>query len=129
MALALVCDAGTSLAAGTEPDAGFLTGYLIEKSPAVDKRFVFVLILTSFSRHRVRDLGAPRALAMRAILICRFHWQAYVFGAFLIRTVCQMAARRNRVVDVTRSPALRSPQHLIAVSQGARNPWGRPRNG
>ena len=76
----------------------FLTGYLIEKSLAVDNIFVFLMIFTYFSvpeeqKQRVLVIGIIAAIVLRAILIfagafllAKFHWILYVFGAFLLLT-------------------------------------------
>lgn len=80
----------------------FLLGYLMEKSLSVDNLFVFVLIFNYFVvppayQRRVLSLGILGALVMRAIfigmgalLLSRFHWMTYVFGAFLVWTGFRM---------------------------------------
>jgi tellurite resistance protein TerC len=87
---------------GEKPAVEFLTGYLIEKSLSVDNIFVFVLLFSFFKvpdeyRHRVLFWGVIGALIMRAIfiavgavLISKFHWIIYLFGAFLIITGYKM---------------------------------------
>lgn len=78
------------------PDKGleFITGYLIEKSLAVDNVFVFVLVFSFFAtppiyQHRVLFWGVIGALLMRGVMIFlgaalieQFHWILYVFGGF-----------------------------------------------
>jgi len=80
----------------------FLTGYLIELSLSVDNLFVFVLIFSYFKvpskyQHRVLYWGVLGALVMRVamilagtVLINRFHWIIYIFGAFLFYTSVQL---------------------------------------
>ncbi|MEN9561023.1 MAG: hypothetical protein RIQ56_296, partial [Candidatus Parcubacteria bacterium] len=80
----------------------FITGYLIEKTLAVDNIFVFLLVFTYFSvpieyQKRVLMIGILGALVLRAImilagawLISEFHAILYVFGAFLVYTGIQM---------------------------------------
>lgn len=87
---------------GKQPAIEFLTGYLIEKSLSVDNIFVFVLLFSFFKvpdeyRHRVLFWGVIGALIMRAIfialgavLILKFHWIIYLFGAFLVYTGYKM---------------------------------------
>ena len=90
------------------PEAGnrigmeFLTGYLVEKSLAVDNIFVFLMIFSYFAvpeeqKQRVLVIGIIAAIVLRAILIfagalllAKFHWILYVFGAFLLLTGFKM---------------------------------------
>lgn len=96
--LALLFCLGIYYFQGSEAALNFLTGYLIEKSLSVDNLFVFLLIFTSLQvpkeyHHKVLLWGVLGALVMRAIfifagivLISKFHWIIYVFGAFLVFT-------------------------------------------
>jgi len=89
----------------------FLTGYLIELSLSVDNLFVFVLIFSYFKvpskyQHRVLYWGVLGALVMRVamimagtVLIDRFHWIIYIFGAFLIYTSVQMFREKETEIE------------------------------
>lgn len=80
----------------------FVTGYLIEKSLAVDNVFVWLMIFSYFAvpaelQKRVLLYGVLGAIVMRTImifagvwLIQRFDWILYVFGAFLVITGIKM---------------------------------------
>ena len=80
----------------------FLTGYLIEKSLAVDNIFVFLMIFTYFAvppafQKRVLMIGILGAIVLRTLMILagawliqHFHWILYVFGAFLVLTGIKM---------------------------------------
>ncbi|MBU4498894.1 MAG: hypothetical protein KKG40_01655, partial [Gammaproteobacteria bacterium] len=80
----------------------FLTGYLIEKSLAVDNIFVFLMIFSFFAvpaeyQRRVLIYGVIGAIVMRAVVIAagawlvqEFHWILYLFGAFLVITGVKM---------------------------------------
>ena len=80
----------------------FFTGYVIEKSLSVDNIFVIALIFAYFKipgmyQHRVLYWGILGALAMRgvfiaagAVLIAKFHWIIYVFGAILLFTAYKL---------------------------------------
>jgi tellurite resistance protein TerC len=91
----------------TEPDGpvaaiAFFTGYVVEKSLSVDNIFVMAAIFSYFGvppnyQHRVLFWGILAALVMRGVMIVvgvvlieRFHWILYVFGAFLILTAARM---------------------------------------
>ena len=79
----------------------YLTGFVIEKTLAVDNIFIFVVIFSFFRiprelQHRVLFYGILGALIFRAIFIAlgaylmQFMWVHYVFGAFLILTGVKM---------------------------------------
>ena len=80
----------------------YLTGYLLEKSLAVDNIFVFLMIFSYFSvpqayQKRVLMYGVLGALVLRSIMILaggwmlqQFHWLLYVFGGFLLLTGVKM---------------------------------------
>jgi tellurite resistance protein TerC len=110
---------------GGEAAGQYYAGYLIEKSLAVDNVFVFALIFSAFAvpreyQHRVLFFGVLGALVMRAgmiaggaVLIERFSWVLYLFGAFLVFTGVQMARHRNRQPDPTRSPVLAATRKVV----------------
>ena len=97
----------------------FLTGYLIEKALSVDNIFVFLVIFSYFSvpaayQHRVLFWGILGALVMRAIfiaagavLITKFHWIIYVFGALLLLTGVKLFVQRNEHMQPEKNPVLR----------------------
>lgn len=80
----------------------FITGYLIELSLSVDNIFVIAIIFKSFRiphkyQHRVLFWGILGAIVFRAgmiffgiMLIHKFSWMTYIFGAFLIFTAIKM---------------------------------------
>ena len=80
----------------------YLTGYIIELSLSVDNIFVIAMIFKSFRipqkyQHRVLFWGIIGALIFRGLtiafgvlLIEKFSWLIYVFGAFLIYTAYKM---------------------------------------
>ncbi|MCG9042230.1 TerC family protein [Laribacter hongkongensis] len=89
----------------------FLTGYLIEKSLAVDNIFVFLLIFNYFKvpaayQRRVLVYGVLGAIFMRAImialgavLVAEFSWVLYLFGAFLVFTGIKMMLPEKESAD------------------------------
>ncbi|PRZ27938.1 TerC family protein [Flavobacterium granuli] len=80
----------------------FITGYLIELSLSVDNIFVIAIIFNSFRipkkyQHRVLFWGILGAIVFRGImiyfgvlLINKFAWTTYIFGAFLFYTAAKM---------------------------------------
>ena len=106
----------------------FLTGYLIEKSLAVDNIFVFLMIFTYFAvppafQKRVLMIGVIGAIVLRTVMIllgswllAHFHWLLYVFGAFLIITGIKMWWAAGKESDISDNPALKLLRRLIPVS-------------
>ena len=96
----------------TEKTLEFVTGYLIEKSLAVDNVFVWLMIFTAFAipsglQRRVLMYGVIGAIIMRtamifagAWLLQEFHWILYVFGAFLIWTGWKMWRNHGEESDI-----------------------------
>ena len=107
----------------------FLTGYLIEKSLAVDNIFVFLMIFTYFAvppafQKRVLMIGIIGAMVLRTVMILvggwlltQFHWLLYVFGAFLLFTGVKMWWAANEEPDLESNPALRLLRKVLPVSQ------------
>jgi tellurite resistance protein TerC len=107
----------------------FLTGYLIEKSLAVDNIFVFLLIFTYFAvpsnfQKRVLMIGIIGAIVLRTVMILvggwllsEFHWVLYVFGAFLILTGVKMWWAAGKEPNLEDNPALKLLRRLIPVSK------------
>jgi TerC family integral membrane protein len=96
----------------------FLTGYLIEKSLAVDNIFVFLMIFSFFAvpaevQRRVLIYGVIGAIVMRAAMILagawlvqEFHWVLYLFGAFLVATGIKMLLFAGAEPDLNKNPVL-----------------------
>jgi tellurite resistance protein TerC len=107
----------------------FLTGYLIEKSLAVDNIFVFLMIFTYFAvppefQKRVLMIGIIGAIVLRSImilvgswLISEFHWVLYVFGAFLLLTGIKMWWAAGQEPDLESNPALKLLRKVLPVSK------------
>ena len=108
----------------------FLTGYLIEKSLAVDNIFVFLMIFTYFAvppdfQKRVLMIGIIGAIVLRTVMILvgawliqQFHWVLYVFGAFLIITGIKMWWAAGQEPDLETNPALKLLRRIMPVSKG-----------
>lgn len=96
----------------------FVTGYLIEKSLAVDNVFVWLMIFSYFAvpaelQKRVLLYGVLGAIVMRTImifagvwLIQRFDWILYVFGAFLVFSGIKMWLFAEASPDLSKNAAL-----------------------
>ncbi|MDW2646184.1 TerC family protein [Citrobacter sp. HN-141] len=103
-----------------DPQAlAFLTGYLIEKSLAVDNVFVWLMLFSYFSvpaalQRRVLVYGVLGAIVLRTImiftgswLIAQFEWLLYVFGAFLLFTGVKMALAKEDASGIGDKPLVR----------------------
>ena len=122
-------DVSGSTAVANEKALEFLTGYLIEKSLAVDNIFVFLLIFTYFAvppafQKRVLMIGIIGAIVLRTIMILagawlldQFHWILYVFGAFLILTGVKMWWAAGQEESLDDNPALKLLRKVLPVSK------------
>ncbi len=85
----------------------YISGYLIELSLSVDNIFIMAIIFASFKipqkyQHRILFWGILGAIIFRGlmiffgvILIHKFHWMTYIFGAFLIYTAGKMLFKKE----------------------------------
>jgi len=124
-----VKDTTGSTAVANEKSLEFLTGYLIEKSLAVDNIFVFLMIFTYFAvpsafQKRVLMIGIIGAIVLRTIMIlvgawllAQFHWILYVFGAFLILTGVKMWWAAGKDEGLDDNPALKLLRKLMPISK------------
>jgi tellurite resistance protein TerC len=106
----------------------FLTGYLVEKSLAVDNIFVFLMVMSYFAvpeeqRQKVLVIGVLGAIVLRALMIfagvallARFHWLLYVFGAFLLLTGIKMWYSAGKEPSLESNPALRFMRRHLRIS-------------
>lgn len=106
----------------------FMTGYLIEKSLAVDNVFVWLMLFSFFAiplelQKRILTLGVLGAIILRTVmifagawLITQFHWLLYVFGAFLLITGVKMWWFAEAKPDFAQNPVLLWLQKHVAIS-------------
>lgn len=102
----------------------YLTGYIVEKSLAMDNIFVIAMIFGYFAipakyQHRVLFWGIIGALIMRggmiylgAELIMSYTWILIVFGIFLILTALKMALIKSHS-DPGKNPVVRLAKRLF----------------
>ncbi|GIZ50381.1 TerC family protein [Noviherbaspirillum aridicola] len=107
----------------------FLTGYVIEKSLAVDNIFVWLMIFSYFAvpaeyQRRVLLYGVLGAIVMRTVmvlagawLISEFHWILYVFGLLLLATGVKMLVFADHEPDLEKNPALRWMRGHMKVTE------------
>jgi tellurite resistance protein TerC len=112
-------DASSGRELANEKALEFITGYLIEKSLAVDNVFVWLMLFGFFAvplelQKRVLVYGVLGAIVMRTVmifagvwLIAQFHWILYVFGAFLLITGIKMWWFADEKPDLANNPVIR----------------------
>lgn len=137
-------DATVGRQIANEQGLAFLTGYLVEKSLAVDNVFVWMLIFGYFSiplelQRRVLLFGIVGAIGLRTVLILagswligEFHWILYLFGVFLVITGIKMAWTKEQEPDLEKNPFVRwirnhypmteklEGEHFFVVRKGVR---------
>ena len=87
---------------GEQPALEYLTGFVVEKSLAMDNIFIIAMIFSYFAiplqyQHRVLVWGILGVIVLRGIMIAggaalveNFHWVLYIFAAFLVVTGIRM---------------------------------------
>ena len=126
--LAMVFAGGLAVLHSTHAALTFITGYVIEESLSVDNIFVIVLIFSYFRvpekyQHRVLFWGIIGALIMRGtfiglgtLLLSRFHWVLYVFGAMLVITGVRMAFKGDDDFKGDENPIVRMVRRVLPFS-------------
>lgn len=107
----------------------FVTGFVIEKSLAMDNVFVIAMIFTYFAiprqyQHRVLFWGILGVIVLRAIMIGvgatlveQFGWVLYIFAAFLILTGIKMWVTADKDYDVGASGTLQFIRKHLPVTE------------
>ena len=97
----------------------YLTGYLVEKTLAMDNVFVISMIFAYFAvpriyQHRVLFWGILGVIVLRAImigvgaaLVMQFAWVMYFFAVVLIATGIKMIVMMDKKPDLASNPVLK----------------------
>lgn len=108
----------------------FLTGYILEKSLAVDNLFVFVMLFAYFKvpdiyQKRVLVYGIFGALILRSImivigaaLVSQFHWILYIFGAFLLFSGIKMFTAGEDSGDIENNFIIKFLKRNFKITEG-----------
>lgn len=105
----------------------YYTGFLVEKSLAVDNIFIFIVVFTFFGipakyQHRVLFFGILGALFFRTIFIAlgsvlmEYHWLVVLFGVFLVATGIKILFAPEKPIDPEKNPVIRLLRKVIPVS-------------
>ncbi|MDP3678930.1 MAG: TerC family protein [Methylotenera sp.] len=107
----------------------YLTGYLLEKTLAMDNIFVFVMIFSYFAvplefQKRILVYGVLGAVVLRALmillgawLIAQFHWVLYIFGAFLLITGIKMFVFADHEPNLAKNPLLKWLRNHVRITE------------
>lgn len=103
---------------GAQSGVEYLTGFVVEKSLAMDNVFVIAMIFGYLAiprhlQHRVLFWGILGVIVLRAImiglgatLVSEYGWVLYVFAAFLIFTGIRMLMIGHEESDLSQNPVL-----------------------
>jgi tellurite resistance protein TerC len=105
----------------------FLTGFIVEKSLAVDNIFIFVVVFAFFAvpakyQHRVLFYGIIGALIFRAIFIAlgsvlmQYEWVVILFGVFLILTGIKMFFAPKKAIDPSKNIVIRTLKKFLPIT-------------
>ena len=116
-------------ALGAEPGLNYLTGFVVEKTLAMDNVFVIAMIFSFFAvprvyQHRVLFWGILGVIVLRAImiglgaaLVTHFSWVLYVFAAFLVATGVKMLLFAEAERPVGENPLVRLMKRRLNVTE------------
>jgi tellurite resistance protein TerC len=113
--------------AGERLGLEFLTGYIVEKSLAVDNIFVFVMVFQYFAiplayQHRVLFYGIIGALLFRALFIAmgsvlmQYHLVVVLFGIFLLITGAKMLWVPEKKIAPDKNPVIKLFRRIIPIT-------------
>jgi len=115
-------------AIATQKVGEFFTGYLLEKSLAIDNVFVWLMIFAAFAvnpvmQRKILLYGVLGAIIMRTVmifagawLVTEFSWILYIFGAFLLYTGVKMWQNHDDQVDPKQSGLYKFLQKYLRVT-------------
>ncbi len=114
---------------GQQSGMEYVTGFVVEKSLAMDNVFVIALIFGFFAiprnlQHRVLFWGILGVIVLRAImiglgaaLVTSYAWVLYIFAAFLIVTGVRMLWSADHELDLERNPVLTFIRNRLPVTR------------
>ena len=107
----------------------YVTGFVVEKSLAMDNVFVIAMIFAYFAvpriyQHRVLFWGILGVIVLRAIMIGlgativqQWSWVLYIFALFLIFTGVKMWIMAEKTYDVGNAPVLKWMRRRFNVTE------------
>jgi tellurite resistance protein TerC len=113
---------------GLQSWSEYLTGFLIEKSLAIDNIFVISLVFSSLSipnkyQHRVLFWGILAVIVLRGFfifigteLVTRFEWVLYLFAIFMIYTGIKMFFTPDQQIDIKNNKTLKWMRNHLPIT-------------
>lgn len=113
---------------GDQAGKEYLTGFIVEKTLAMDNVFLISLIFTYFAipplyQHRVLFWGILGVIVLRGIMIAlgatlvsQYSWILYVFAVFLIFTGVKMLFMGDKHPDIASNPLLKLMRRVFPIS-------------
>jgi tellurite resistance protein TerC len=107
----------------------YVTGYLVEKTLALDNVFIISMIFTYFAvpreyQHRVLFWGILGVIVLRAVmiglgaaLVMEFAWVMYLFAVILIATGIKMIVMMDSKPDISNNPVLKFLRKHLRVTE------------
>jgi tellurite resistance protein TerC len=114
---------------GSESGMHYLTGFVVEKTLALDNVFIIALIFSFFAvprkyQHRVLFWGILGVIVLRAImigvgatLVSQFSWVLYIFAAFLIITGFKMLWMADKEPELAGNPVVGFLRNRLNVTE------------
>lgn len=115
---------------GRQSGIEYVTGFVVEKSLAMDNIFVIATIFSFFAiprkyQHRVLFWGILGVIVLRALmiglgaaLVTQYEWVLYLFAAFLILTGVKMLWWGEHETDLSKNPLLGFLKRRLNVTEG-----------
>ncbi|ODN70589.1 TerC family protein [Methylobrevis pamukkalensis] len=114
---------------GEQSGIEYITGFVVEKSLAMDNIFVIAMIFGFLAiprayQHRVLFWGILGVIVLRALmigigatLVAEYSWVLYIFAAFLILTGVKMLFAGHEETDLSKNPLLRFMKRRFNVTE------------
>jgi tellurite resistance protein TerC len=114
---------------GSQSAVEYVTGFVVEKSLAMDNIFVIAMIFGFFAiprkyQHRVLFWGILGVIILRAImiglgatLVAEYAWILYIFAAFLVFTGVKMLWWGDHESDISQNPLLKLMKRRFNVTE------------
>jgi tellurite resistance protein TerC len=128
ISIALLFGAWVWHSLGAQSGKEYLTGFIVEKTLAMDNVFIISLIFTFFAipplyQHRVLFWGILGVIVLRAImiglgatLVAEFSWILYIFAVFLIITGIKMLWIGEKLPNIENNPLLKFLRRNFRIS-------------
>lgn len=114
---------------GQQPALEYLTGFVVEKSLAMDNIFIIATIFSFFAipreyQHRVLLYGILGVIVLRGIMIAggaaivtNFHWVLYLFAGFLVITGIRMLFQSDHGGSLEENAVLKFLRRRLPVTE------------